>query len=115
MEEATNINPLSHQRMHARGLVHEKKNQFTKPNQCFHNAISVISLQYLGLMCHYLENQRIAEKMNELACAPFLIAGHWRKTGRRGRLPKSIGGACSGNHYPTDCQLRLTATPYFTI
>ncbi|CAB0019312.1 unnamed protein product [Nesidiocoris tenuis] len=50
-----------------RGLVHEKKNEFIEARQCFQNAISinpshVKSLQHLGLMYHYLGNQRMAEK-----------------------------------------------------
>uniref|UniRef100_A0A0K8TA39 Tetratricopeptide repeat protein 7 N-terminal domain-containing protein n=2 Tax=Lygus hesperus TaxID=30085 RepID=A0A0K8TA39_LYGHE len=67
IQEATNIYPLSHQIMYTRGLVHEKKNEFTEARQCFQNAISinpshVKSLQHLGLMYHYLGNQRMAEK-----------------------------------------------------
>ncbi|XP_071440468.1 tetratricopeptide repeat protein 7B [Hetaerina americana] len=67
VREAAAISPMSHQVMHARGLVHEHRREFSEAKRFFQNAVAinpihVESLQHLGLMHHYLGSHRLAEK-----------------------------------------------------
>ncbi|XP_049781839.1 tetratricopeptide repeat protein 7B-like isoform X2 [Schistocerca cancellata] len=67
IQEAQNIFPMSHNIMCMRGLLHERKKEFSEAKLCFQNAIAINpthtkSMQHLGLVYHYLGNQRLAEK-----------------------------------------------------
>lgn len=67
VQEATAIYPLSHQVMFTKGLIYEKKAEFTEACQWFQNAIAISpthlkSLQHLGLTYYYLGYNRLAEK-----------------------------------------------------
>ncbi|XP_046387434.1 tetratricopeptide repeat protein 7B [Ischnura elegans] len=67
VREAATISPMSHQVMHARGLIHEHRREFSEAKRFFQNAVAinpihVESLQHLGLMYHYLGSHRLAEK-----------------------------------------------------
>lgn len=102
LQEAVNIFPLSHHIMFMKGRIQEYKNEFVEAKQSYQNAISINpchikSLQHLGLMYHYLGNQKLAEKI--LRFAAKLDPWSSQTWYNLGTVLESVGEAQSA----TDC------------
>ncbi|XP_052769758.1 tetratricopeptide repeat protein 7B-like [Mya arenaria] len=68
VQETASLFPLSHQISYMRGRIHEHKHQFKEAKERFESAISLNpyhtkSLQHLGMVLHYLDNNKLAEKV----------------------------------------------------
>lgn len=67
VQEASLINPMSHQIMYLRGQIHIYQSEWKEAKQCFLNAVSANpfhtdALRALGQAHHILGEQRLAEK-----------------------------------------------------
>ncbi|KAK3093742.1 hypothetical protein FSP39_019579 [Pinctada imbricata] len=68
VQETSSIFPLSHQVAFMKGRVQEHKQHFVDAKASYENAVSINpahtkSLQHLGMVLHYLENDKRAEKV----------------------------------------------------
>ncbi|KAL4237904.1 Tetratricopeptide repeat protein 7B [Mactra antiquata] len=64
LREATSLFPLSHQK----GRIYEHKNKFQEAKEAYESAISLNpfhtkSLQHLGMVLHYIDSNKLAEKV----------------------------------------------------